>query len=104
MRAPVIAHALASGVPSLAPEALPVYVTFGRFQLLARLGKGGMGDVFLASVKGMEGFSKLVVIKRLREALAEEPEMRALFLAEGRLAARLNHPNVVQTNEVGEEL
>jgi serine/threonine protein kinase len=62
-----------------------------------------MGDVFLAAVKGLEGFNKLVVIKRLRETLAEDGEMRMLFLAEGRLAARLNHPNVVQTNEVGEE-
>ena len=65
-------------------------MTFGRFQLLARLGKGGMGDVFLAAVKGLEGFNKLVVIKRLRETLAEDGDMRALFLAEGRLAARLN--------------
>ena len=89
--------------PSIAPESLPVYVAFGKFQLLARLGKGGMGDVFLASVKGMQGFNKLVVVKRLRESLAEDADMRELFLAEGRLAARLNHPSVVQTNEVGEE-
>ena len=42
-------------------------------QLLARLGKGGMGDVFLAAIKGMQGFNKLVVVKRLRESnLPEE--------------------------------
>src|ERR1041385_695619 len=89
------------GPPSIAPEPLPVYVAFGKFQLLARLGKGGMGDVFLASVQGMQGFNKLVVVKRLRESLAEDADMQELFLAEGRLAARLNHPSVVQTNEVG---
>src|SRR5438552_3228778 len=100
---PVRPQSPSGGPPSVAPEALPVYVTFGKFQLLARLGKGGMGDVFLASVKGIQGFNKLVVIKRLRETLAEDGAMRELFLAEGRLAARLNHPNVVQTNEVGEE-
>src|SRR5262249_36904108 len=56
-----------------------------------------------AAIEGLDGFSKLIVVKKLREELAEDPRMRTLFLAEGRLAARMNHPNVVQTNEVGEE-
>ncbi|HZO15614.1 MAG TPA: protein kinase [Polyangiaceae bacterium] len=86
------------------PSALSMSAaTFGRFRLLARLGKGGMGDVFLAAAKGIDVFDKLLVIKRLRETYAEDEHMRALFLAEGKLAARLNHPNVVQTYEVGQE-
>ncbi|MEJ7733907.1 MAG: serine/threonine-protein kinase [Polyangiaceae bacterium] len=76
---------------------------FGKYQLLADLGHGGMADVYLAVARGPVGFNKLVVIKRLRPHLAEEPEFLAMFLDEARLAARLNHPNVVQTNEVGEE-
>lgn len=73
-----------------------------RYQLIATLGHGGMADVFLAVLRGPAGFNKLQVIKRLRPNLAEEPEFVNMFMDEARLAARLNHPNVVQTNEVGE--
>jgi serine/threonine-protein kinase len=59
-----------------------------------------MAEVFLAVAQGPAGFNKLQVIKRLRPNLAEDPELRAMFLDEARLAARLNHRNVVQTNEV----
>ena len=77
---------------------------FGKYRLLVELGHGGMADVFLAVVAGPagSGFSKLVVLKRLRAALAEDPEFVAMLVDEARIAARLNHPNVVQTNEVGE--
>src|SRR5262245_48314066 len=70
---------------------------FGKYQLFASLGRGGMADVFLAVSRGPMGFNKLVVIKRLRPALAEEASFRNMFLDEARLAARLNHPNVVHT-------
>jgi serine/threonine protein kinase len=76
--------------------------TFGKYRLIASLGHGGMADVYLAVAQGPVGFNKLQVIKRLRPNLAEEPEFLAMFLDEARLAARLNHPNIVQTNEVGE--
>ena len=76
---------------------------FGKYHLIATLGRGGMADVFLAASQGPAGFSKLQVIKRLRMAeLGEESDAVTMFLDEARLAARLNHPNVVQTNEVGE--
>jgi eukaryotic-like serine/threonine-protein kinase len=75
---------------------------FGKYRLIASLGHGGMADVFLAVVRGPAGFNKLQVIKRLRPNLAEEPEFIDMFLDEARLAARLSHPNVVQTHEVGE--
>ncbi len=77
--------------------------SFGKYRLIAELGHGGMADVFLAVMAGPEGsgFSKLTVIKRLRENLAEEPEFVEMLVDEARIAARLNHPNVVQTNEVG---
>ncbi len=75
---------------------------FGKYQLFASLGRGGMADVFLAVARGPMGFNKLVVVKRLRAALAEEGSFLNMFLDEARLAARLNHPNVVHTYEVGE--
>ena len=77
--------------------------SFGKYRLIAELGHGGMADVFLAVVAGPvgSGFSKLTVIKRLRQNLAEEPEFIEMLVDEARISARLNHPNVVQTNEVG---
>lgn len=76
---------------------------FGKYQLFASLGRGGMADVFLSVARGPMGFNKLAVIKRLRQALAEERAFLDMFLDEARLAARLNHPNIVHTYEVGEQ-
>ena len=78
--------------------------TFGKYRLIAELGHGGMADVFLAVQAGPagSGFHKLSVIKRLRQNLVEEPEFVEMLIEEARIAARLNHPNVVQTNEVGQ--
>ncbi len=72
-----------------------------KYRPLARLGQGGMAQVFLAIASGPVGFSKLVVIKEIRDEFADDPEFVSMFLDEARLAARLNHPNVVQTTEVG---
>jgi serine/threonine-protein kinase len=64
-----------------------------------------MANVFLAVTEGTQGvqFNKLVVLKRLRDHVAEDPEFVTMLLDEGRIAARLNHPNVVQTLEVGRD-
>jgi serine/threonine-protein kinase len=77
--------------------------SLGKYRLIAELGHGGMAEVYLAVVRGPAGFNKLVVIKQIRPQLAEDPEFLGMFLDEARLAARLSHPNVVQTNEVGQE-
>jgi len=74
----------------------------GKYKLLAELGRGGMANVYLAVARGPSGFNKLVVLKSLRSDLAGDPELLSMFLEEARLAARLNHPHVVQTYEVGE--
>jgi serine/threonine-protein kinase len=75
---------------------------FGKYRLLVRIGHGGMAEVYVAMASGPAGFNKLFVVKRLLPALAADEEYRAMFLQEARLAARLNHPNVVATYEVGE--
>jgi len=77
--------------------------TLGKYRLIAELGHGGMAEVYLAVVQGPAGFNKLCVIKQIRPQLATDPEFLSMFLDEARLAARLSHPNVVQTNEVGQE-
>lgn len=78
-------------------------IEFGKYKLIAELGHGGMADVFLAVQAGPagSGFRKLTVIKRLRQNLADDPEFVTMLVDEARIAARLNHPHVVQTNEVG---
>lgn len=75
----------------------------GRYRLLLELGHGGMAHVYLALVTGLAGFSKLVVLKVMRDELREHPASLNMFLGEARLAARMNHPHVVQTTEVGED-
>ena len=80
----------------------PVTKETGKYKLLAELGRGGMANVYLAVARGPSGFNKLVVLKCLRSDLSNDTELLAMFLDEARLAARLNHPHVVQTYEVGE--
>jgi eukaryotic-like serine/threonine-protein kinase len=75
----------------------------GRYQLITKLGHGGMARVLLMVARGRSGVSKLLVVKELLAEIKEDPEFLAMFLDEARLAARLNHPNVVQTYEVSED-
>lgn len=77
--------------------------TLGKYRLIAEIARGGMGIVYLAMLQGPSGFSKLLVVKELQPELVEEPAFLEMFLEEARLAARLNHSNVVQTNEVGND-
>ena len=74
----------------------------GRYEILARIAKGGMAEIFLARQKGMVGFSKLVVVKRILPHMAEDPVLLDMFMQEARLAALINHPNVVQIHDVGQ--
>lgn len=71
-----------------------------RYRVIAELGRGGMATVYLALSEGPAGFSKLVVLKCIRPELAIDDNFLAMFLDEARLAARLSHPNIVQTNEI----
>lgn len=75
----------------------------GKYRIVSELGRGGMANVYLALARSAGGVSKLVVLKALRPEIAEEQGSLRMFLDEARLAAQLNHPNVVQTYEVGTE-
>jgi eukaryotic-like serine/threonine-protein kinase len=79
----------------------PKLAAFGKYRLVAEIGQGGMAEVYLAVMEGPGSFTKLIALKILRPAFAEDPDGLAMFLDEARLAARLDHPNVVQTYEVG---
>jgi serine/threonine protein kinase len=89
--------------PAVSPEGAngPSSRELGKYRLIAEIGRGGMGVVHLAVLRGLEGFRKLVVVKELRPEVLDTEACVAMFMAEARVAARLNHPNIVQTIEVG---
>ncbi len=76
--------------------------SYGSYTLVHHLATGGMGELYVAQRGGVAGFSKQVVVKRLRDDLAEDDEFVEMFLDEGRLAAVLDHANIVHVYELGE--
>jgi serine/threonine protein kinase len=66
------------------------------FEIVRRLGAGGMAEVFLAKKRGAEGTFKLLVVKRILPAFGNSRRFRTMFAEEAQLATRLNHPNIVQ--------
>jgi serine/threonine protein kinase/tetratricopeptide (TPR) repeat protein len=78
-----------------------VNTTFGRYRLLERLGQGGMAEVFKAKSYGVEGFEKVVVIKRILPELAASEQFVDMFIHEAKLAVRLSHANIVQVFDLG---
>src|SRR4051812_11972466 len=76
------------------------------FEVIRRLGAGGMAEVFLAKKRGAEGTFKLLVLKRILPAYGSSRRFRTMFAEEAQLATRLNHPNIVQVydfQDYGEE-
>ncbi len=72
----------------------------GRYALYGEIAAGGMATVHLGRLVGPVGFSRTVAIKRLHPQFAKDPEFVSMFLDEARLAARIQHPNVVSTLDV----
>jgi hypothetical protein len=89
--------------PAMAAGAsMPVAAqSFGRYQLVRKVGSGGMAEVYLARIVGEAGFAKEVALKIMHKSLAQNPEVVDHFLDEARLATRLNHPNIVQIIDLG---
>ncbi|MFC1611202.1 protein kinase [Myxococcota bacterium] len=75
-------------------------VRFGRYLLERRLAMGGMAEVFLGRIEGPEGFQKKVVVKRILPHLQHDDNHVKMFLDEARLAARFDHPNLIQVYEL----
>ncbi|MDB4968280.1 MAG: hypothetical protein JWN44_3969 [Myxococcales bacterium] len=85
------------GVPAFSPQ------RFGQYTLTARLGRGGMADVYRARREGAAGFERTVVVKKILGSHNEDPTFIDMFINEAKIAARLTHPNIVQVYELGEE-
>ena len=84
------------------PPMTEVLRQLGRYELLRRIAVGGMGEIFLARMRGAGGFQKRVIIKTILAHLAEEPEFIARFLDEGRIVVQLTHGNIVPVFDMGE--
>ncbi|MGN6107134.1 MAG: serine/threonine-protein kinase [Kofleriaceae bacterium] len=94
-----------SGPPAygqgIGPQDLGPGALIGRWEVVRRLGSGGMADVYLAHARGEAGFEKLVAIKVMHGHLARNQRAVDHFLDEARLAARIDHPNVVGIQDLG---
>jgi len=74
-----------------------------RYHLLEKVATGGMAQLYKARVTGPEGFDKLVAVKRILDTFSSDEDFVSMFIDEARLAALLNHPNVVQVFELGRD-
>ena len=75
----------------------------GRYELHGEIASGGMATVYLGRMHGPRGFSRVVALKKLHPHLAKDERVVAALWDEARMAARINHPNVVATIEVLED-
>jgi eukaryotic-like serine/threonine-protein kinase len=76
-------------------------VPFGKYTLLERISVGGMAEVFRAKAFGVEGFERLVAVKRILPNIAEDKEFIRMFVDEAKLAVQLNHANIAQIADLG---
>ncbi|HEX3473858.1 MAG TPA: protein kinase [Kofleriaceae bacterium] len=75
----------------------------GKYEVIRQIAVGGMAELYLARTVGMEGFEKLVCVKRILPQYANNPSFVNMFLNEARLAATLHHPNIAQVYDIGQE-
>jgi serine/threonine protein kinase len=76
--------------------------TLGRYEILMPVARGGMASVWAAKLPGSRGFQKIFAIKTMLPDVSDDPEFESMFLDEGRVAARIRHPNVVEIIDLGE--
>jgi eukaryotic-like serine/threonine-protein kinase len=85
----------------VAVDARQIPQTIGKYQILSRIGAGGMAEVFVGSLTGEGGFTKVVAVKRIRPEHAVERAFVEMFMDEARISADLHHPNIAQVYEFG---
>src|SRR5262245_19557445 len=76
-------------------------VPFGKYYLLERINVGGMAEVFRAKAFGVEGFERLVAVKKILPNIAEDEEFIAMFIDEAKIAVQLQHANIAQIFDLG---
>lgn len=76
-------------------------IQFGKYLLLERINVGGMAEVFKAKAFGVEGFERIVAVKRILPNIAEDKEFITMFVDEAKIAVQLNHANIAQIFDLG---
>ncbi len=76
-------------------------IPFGKYYLLERINVGGMAEVFRAKAYGVEGFERLLAVKRILPNIAEDQEFITMFIDEAKIAVQLNHANIAQIFDLG---
>ena len=87
-----------TGSPAVSPEVLEEY---GNYYLLEKIAVGGMAELFKAQQRGVQGFQKIVAIKRILPHFSDNEDFVTMFIDEAKLAAQLTHPNIVQIFDLG---
>ncbi len=97
--------AAAPSAPPRSSEPHPVISSgpdqFGQYEVLEKIASGGMAELSKARRSGVEGFQKIVAIKKILPHLADNDEFITMFADEAKLAAQLNHPNIVHIFDLG---
>jgi serine/threonine protein kinase len=75
--------------------------TYGPYRLVKKIAVGGMAEVFKAKRTGVEGFEKVVAVKRILPHLSDNKEFVDMFIDEAKMVAGLAHPNIVQISDLG---
>jgi len=76
-------------------------IPFGKYYLLDRISVGGMAEVFKAKAFGVEGFERLIAVKRILPSIAEDEEFITMFIDEAKIAVQLTHANIAQIFDLG---
>ncbi len=76
-------------------------IQFGKYFLLERINMGGMAEVFRAKAYGVEGFERLVAVKRILPSISEDKEFIRMFIDEAKIAVQLSHANIAQVFDLG---
>jgi serine/threonine protein kinase/DNA-binding NarL/FixJ family response regulator len=97
---PAPVHSAAASQPA-AELPLDRGTAFGSYELLEPIATGGMAEVYRARMRGMEGFEKIVAIKRILPHLSDNDEFVSMFIDEAKLAAQLQHPNIIHIYDLG---
>ena len=108
---PKPAPAPVAAAPVAAPAAAPLSdkeaddekdgMRFGQYLLQERIATGGMAEVWKARMRGVEGFQKIVAIKKILPHLSDNDEFIEMFVDEAKLAAQLNHNNIIHIYDLG---
>ena len=92
-----------SGNQARALDQLQAGSVLGRYEILLPIAQGGMASVWAARIRGTRGFQKIVALKTMLPSISDNGDYEQMFLDEARVAARLQHPNVAQILDLGEE-